>query len=271
MRATQGEVEQGSTRGDLPTRGSIESMSDSDVRSPASAHADRPEGRPVARRIVTGVGALAVVSTTLFFAGAGHSPSKATPAVAATRPVPEVRAEFPYKTASDIVSYADHVALVTAVSEREAPPPAAPEIGAPSDTISRRVTFRVDDVLWSRAGAPVAPTKFTALWWGWLANGRQPVVVDGAPWVFVGGRYLVPIAFDGKGFSPIQPFAVFRFDRGAVRLEDQDTALARSLSGASRKAIAAIFAAAVPDPLAVRFADLLPGDRLNAVIAAQKP
>ena len=178
-------------------------------------------------------------------------------------------AQFPYQTASDVVSYADHVAIVTAVSQREAPRNEQPEVGAPSDSVARLVTFRVDDVLWSRAGAPAAPKKFTALWWGWLAKGHQQFVMDGTPWVFIGGHYVVPIAYDGKEFSLIQPYAVFRFDRGTVTLEEQHTALAQSLDGASRTKAARVFATAAPDPLAVRYADLPPRDRLNAVIAAR--
>jgi len=195
------------------------------------------------------------------------SPNSTSP-TATTHPIPDAHAEFPYETASDAVSYADHVAIVTAVSQREAPRNEQPEVGAPKDSISRLVTFRVDDVLWSRAGAPAAPAKFTALWWGWLAKGHQQFVMNGTPWVFIGGHYVVPIAYDGKEFSLIQPYPVFRFDRDAVTLEEQHTSLARTLDGASRSAAAKIFETAVPDPLAVRYANLLARDRLNAVIAA---
>jgi hypothetical protein len=197
------------------------------------------------------------------------SPNSTSP-TATTRPIPDAHAQFPYETASDVVSYADHVAIVTAVSQREAPPGAQPDVGAPRDTISRLVTFRVDDVLWSRAGARAAPTKFTALWWGWLAKGHQQFVMDGTPWVFIGGHYVVPIAYDGQAFSVIQPYAVFRFDRGAVTLEEQNTALARALSSASREEISKVFATAVRDSTAARYAGLQPRDRLNAVIATRK-
>jgi len=212
---------------------------------------------------------LAVIAAAVSIALVVRPSSKSTSTTATTRPIPDAHAQFPYETASDVVSYADHVAIVTAVSQREAPRNEQPEVGAPSDSVSRLVTFRVDDVLWSRAGAPAAPTKFTALWWGWLAKGHQRFVMDGTPWVFIGGHYVVPIAYDGKEFSLIQPYAVFRFDRGTVTLEEQHTALAQSLDGASRTNAARVFATAVPDPLAVRYADLPPRDRLNAVIAAR--
>ncbi len=213
---------------------------------------------------------LAVIAAAVSIAFVVRPSPNPTSPTATTRPIPDAHAQFPYKTASDVVSYADHVAIVTAVSQREAPRTEQPEVGAPSDSISRVVTFRVNDVLWSRAGALPAPTKFTALWWGWLAKGHQQFVMDGTPWVFVGGHYVVPIAYDGKEFSLIQPYAVFRYDRGAVTLEEQHTALARSLDGVSRNAAAKVFEAAAPYPLAVRYANLLPRDRLNAVIAARR-
>lgn len=200
-----------------------------------------------------------------------------TAAPAPARPVParpptgaDVQAEFPYETASDVVSYADHVALVTAVSEAELPASALPKpVASGERTIARRVTFRVDETLWSRPDAPAAPAELTAVWWGWLMKGerRVPFVVHGTPWVFVGGQYLMPIAYDGSAFSPIQPFAVFRFDRAAVALEDQDTALARQLARRSRREAADVFVNAVPDPLAVRYGHLLPRQRLAAVMA----
>lgn len=260
-------------RGRNEMDGTVEVLSDVDAptRAPATLEPlDRESGRHPLRWVMVGVAVLAVVAAAIAISLVSRPSPKPVSNAATTRTFPDAHAQFPYKTASDVVSYADHVAIVTAVSQREAPPSAEPETGAPSDTVSRWVTFRVDDVLWSRAGAPVAPTKFTALWWGWLAKDHQPIVMDGTPWVFVGGHYVVPIAFDGKAFTVIQPYAVFRFDRGAVTLEVQNTALSRSLDGASRGGIAKVFAAAVPDPLAVRYASLPPRDRLNAVIATRR-
>lgn len=222
--------------------------------------------------------ALAAVAGVVALAARGAirtaAPIPARPVLTPTPTVADTQAEFPYETASDVVSYADHVALVTAVSEVEVPATASPEPGATGErTIARRVTFRVDGTLWSRPDAPAAPAELSAIWWGWLMRGerRVPFVVNGMPWVFVDGQYVMPIAYDGAAFSPIQPFAVFRFDRAAVALEDQDTALARDLVRVSRRGVAAVFASAVPDPLTVQYRYLLPEARLNAVIAARSP
>lgn len=184
-------------------------------------------------------------------------------------------APFPSETASDVVSYADHVALVTAVSEADAPPGSAPRRGTfpGGETAAfRQVTFRVDATLWSRPDAPVAPQRFTTLWWGWLGTGtsREPFIVQGAPVVFLGAQYVMPIAYDGSAFSAIQPFAVFRFNEGVVTPEEQETPLAQALTHASRNAVSTVFANAVPDPLAVRYRNLLPRARLAAVLAARR-
>ena len=190
-------------------------------------------------------------------------------------PVPEVAdtdAPFPDRTASDVVSYADHVVLVTAVSEREADHDVQTTRAPPGEpTIPRQITFRVEQTLWSRPAAPPPPVELTAVWWGWLVrDGRRVAfVVRGTPWVVVGAQYVMPIAHDGAAFVPIQPFAVFRFDDGAVALEEQDTPLARQLENASRDGVTSVFTNAVPDPLAARYAHLRPRARLAAVMAAR--
>jgi len=183
---------------------------------------------------------------------------------------PETDAAFPSDTASDVVSYADHVALVTAVAEAEEPQTAAPTpTGSSLPAIPRRVTFRIDQLLWSRPDGPGAPV--TARWCGWVitAGKRTPCATTGTPWVFVGGQYVMPIAMDRGALAPIQPFAVFRFNDGAVTLEEQHTPLARQLTNASLDGVAGVFANAVPDPVAVRYGHLRPRARLAAVMAAR--
>lgn len=185
---------------------------------------------------------------------------------------PETDAPFPSDTASDVVSYADHVVLVTAVAEVEEPQTAAPTpTGSSLPAIPRRVTFRIDRLLWSRPDPPAASATVTAKWCGWViaAGKRTPCATTGTPWVFVGGRYVMPIALDRGAFAPIQPFAVFRFNDGAVTLEEQDTPLARQLANTSLDRVAVVFANAVPDPVAVRYGHLSPRARLAAVMAAR--
>lgn len=184
----------------------------------------------------------------------------------------ESDAPFPSDTASDVVSFADHVVLVTAVAEKEVTPTTTPTASGPGGTtVARDVTFRIDRALWSHPKARAAPARFTAHWWGWLVEGRKrtPIAVAGTPWVFVGGQYVVPIAYDGTSFSVLQPFAVFRYHRGTVTLEEQDSPLARQLDHADAPRAAAAFADAPPDPVAEQHRDLTPRARLTAVLAAR--
>jgi len=189
-----------------------------------------------------------------------------------TQTFPEMDAPFPSDTASDVVSYADHVALVTAVAEAEDPQTAVPTpTGSSLPAIPRRVTFRIDRLLWSRPDAPAASATVTGKWCGWVitAGKRRPCATMGSPWVFVGGQYVMPIALDRGTFAPIQPFAVFRFNDGAVTLEEQDTPLARQLTNASLDHVSGVFATAVPDPVSVRYGHLRPRARLAAVMASR--
>lgn len=182
-------------------------------------------------------------------------------------------APFPSDSASDVVSFADHVVLVTAVAEKEVTPTATPAAsGTGGTTVARDVTFRIDRALWSHPKARAAPARFTTRWWGWLVEGgkRTPIAVAGTPWVFVGGQYVVPIAYDAMSFSVLQPFAVFRYDRGTVTLEEQDTALARQLDKRTAPDVAAIFAVARADPVAERYRNLSPRARLAAVLSERR-
>ncbi|HEU0130280.1 MAG TPA: hypothetical protein VFQ85_04725 [Mycobacteriales bacterium] len=81
------------------------------------------------------------------------------------RPSPRVRepvfaesdAPFPSDTAADVVSFADHVALVTAVAEKAVPTTSPTASAAGSTAVARDVTFRVDRVLWSHRTCPRRP------------------------------------------------------------------------------------------------------------------
>jgi hypothetical protein len=179
--------------------------------------------------------------------------------------------KFPNDTASGVVSYADRVAVVTAISATEIPDNAPPARAAAGEgTINRRVTFRVDRTLWQRPGTKAAPATFESVWWGWALHDhvRSKFTGHGAPWVEVGSQYVMPLAYDEGAFAPIQPFAVFAYrDSAVVASEGQDTPLAQQLSGASLTTVATVFATATPDPAVAKHLDLTPSARLAAVIA----
>ena len=188
-----------------------------------------------------------------------------------TTPPATTDAPFPSDTASDVVSYADHVALVTAIAEVDAPTTGTTSSPGGEHVVMRQVTFRVDHTLWTRPDAPTAPKQMTALWWGWLLRDgkRTPFIVHGAPVVFLGAQYVMPIAYDGTTYSAIQPFAVFRVGGDRITPEEQDTPLAQDLADASLNEVRTVFASARPDPVSERYRDRLPRARLAAVLAAR--
>lgn len=60
--------------------------------------------------------------------------------------VAETNAPLPGRTASDVVAYADHVVLVTAISERDAEHESAENAAAcpVEPTVPRRIKFRAE-------------------------------------------------------------------------------------------------------------------------------
>lgn len=246
-------------------------------RVPRPAPAGDGRSRSASRRLVaTMLLALLAAVGALVVTLRHDSPSaQLTPRATGSSPPPaDTDAPFPSDTASDVVSYSDHVALVTVIAEADAPATATPTTSPGTERmVMRAITFRVDDVLWSRPDAPAAPATFRARWWGWLLRDgkRTPFIVSGAPAVFIGAQYVVPIAYDGTRFAVLQPFAVFRFTKAAVALEEQDSPLAREITRASRNQLVGVFASATPDPVAVPYQHLRPRARLAAVIAARTP
>ncbi|WBB59940.1 hypothetical protein O7599_31060 [Streptomyces sp. WMMC500] len=106
---------------------------------------------------------------------------------------------LPNRTASDWVTYADHVVVVTATAERELP--ADPEeVEAGQGYIPREVTLEVDDVVWSRAGAaesaPAPDFTWPAPGWTFRQDGsRSPMALEDRPRVEVGHRYLMALTW----------------------------------------------------------------------------
>lgn len=112
----------------------------------------------------------------------------------------------PSHSASDWVTYADHVVAVTAVGARELRP-SATELERGEGLIGRTVTLRVDQVIWSREGAPQAPAGWERASMGWEFTGgdtgdRATMVPEDAPRVEPGHRYIMAIQWERDACSP---------------------------------------------------------------------
>ncbi|MHC0432314.1 hypothetical protein ACX6XY_19325 [Streptomyces sp. O3] len=108
---------------------------------------------------------------------------------------------LPNQTAEDWVTYADHVVIVSAASEREVAPDKA-EIDRGEGLIGRNVNLKVDKVLWSRDGAPQAAPKaweYPTLGWQFKnddVNNRQKMAVADSPRLEKGHSYIMAIVWE---------------------------------------------------------------------------
>lgn len=108
---------------------------------------------------------------------------------------------LPSVTATDWVTYADHVVVVEAVAE-EAIEPSEEELERGEGIIGRTVTLAIEDVLWSREDAPqAAPETWEFSAAGWVfeegdLEGAQEMSLTDFPRVEVGHQYVMAIRWE---------------------------------------------------------------------------
>lgn len=152
-------------------------------------------------------------------------------------------ARYPNQTASDWLTYADHVVIASAASET-ALPMDGDDRRHDEGHVDRKVTLNVDRVLWSRGDAsrPAPDGQFEWNAWGWaLQDGeRIPMASAGAPRIEVGHTYIMAIAWepafdDGHDHVPahwvgLGPDAILPYDDGVI---GKGELAGREVSGAS--------------------------------------
>lgn len=109
---------------------------------------------------------------------------------------------LPNTTAEEWVTYADHVLVMTAKDVKQIPP-SKQEIARGEGTVGRVVTLDLDEVLWSRDGAPKAPPEP----WKRESIGYQfkdgkvdelvRMAVEDQPRVEIGFTYIMAIVWEG--------------------------------------------------------------------------
>lgn len=161
---------------------------------------------------------------------------------------------LPTRTASDWVTYADHVVAVTPITEKEIPPPKE-DIKHGEGMILRDVTLRVDDVLWSRRGAvKPAPASFDWTAFGWTFSGstanRTEMAGAGAPRIETGHHYIIAIDWQPARCSPGDsvPAQWNGLGEGAVLPFDDKTLGVGEMEGRHRSVAQARAAADAKDP-----------------------
>ncbi|NGO78597.1 hypothetical protein G6045_23500 [Streptomyces sp. YC504] len=158
----------------------------------------------------------------------------------------------PSETATDWVTYADHVVVVTPVSEKEIAP-AQTELQRGEGLLLRNVELRVGDVLWSRPGATTAPSAFAWTAYGWhfkdgsTAN-RIKMAGEGDSRLELGHTYVmaiqweparcsegdsVPAGWRGLGTGSTMPFDGGVLGQGESEGKNQSATQARALADTS--------------------------------------
>jgi hypothetical protein len=111
----------------------------------------------------------------------------------------------PDVTAGDWLTYADHVVVATVLAEKDLRPVRETRGEGWYD---RRVTLRVDELLWSnRQAEHPAPKTFAYKTWGYRFTKGDPanrvrVAVEDRPRVELGHRYIFALAWEASRCSP---------------------------------------------------------------------
>jgi hypothetical protein len=205
--------------------------------------------------------------------------------------------QLPAKTATDWVTYGDHLVKVRIDSEQRVPPTAV-EVEAGEGLIGRRVSLTIEETLWSRANAPAAAPK-TLQWdaggWHFKGGTERPLQYSGVPRLEPGHTYLVlinygPMSLDGTGPSvgmPLSGLAMLPFDDNTIGkgekipLDDGSTyagtsrkgatAMRDTLWGTTAQTAVATLRQTAPYPVAAQHMSKNPVQRYRAVLEATTP
>ncbi len=187
---------------------------------------------------------------------------------------------LPTSTARDWVTYADHLAIVHWVSEKELE--TIPDDGDPEQgEIQRSVTIGVDDVLWSRPQAPALPDEITYFAWGWTYDGDERTELGpwGFPRIEEGHTYVMPIVryTDPDGahsrWGPFASDGTLPYDDGVLGegettncAHPQWAPVAQKVIGQDAQALADVLDSTKPDPKALPYMNLDPEKRMQHVM-----
>jgi hypothetical protein len=112
----------------------------------------------------------------------------------------EASSRYPDQTASDWVTYADHVVVATPIDERVIES-SQEDLDGPPSMISRELSLRVDSMIWTRPGVKHdLPDIFEWPALGWMANEDgsrgEKLATRGSPRVEVGHTYVFALRWE---------------------------------------------------------------------------
>lgn len=180
---------------------------------------------------------------------------------------------LPNESAADVVTFADHVAIVTVIDDEELPV-AKEDLDRGEGLVQRSVHMSVDKVLWSTKSARPAPDEIDWRVLGWNFEGdvvnrtamaaedsprfdvghtyvvaldwEQPNCSKGGRWTTLGGSFNAPYEDETIGVGEFEGQAVAKADLADVR--PPGDGLRSSLWGGSADDLVKALRRARPDP-----------------------
>jgi hypothetical protein len=188
---------------------------------------------------------------------------------------------LPAQTASDWRTYADHL-VVAKVTAEEKTPLSKEDTAAGEGFIDRILTFKIEDVLWSRGNAPDSPSELKISIDGWTVhdNKETPMRFEGEPQILVDHTYVLPITYLAQGRLVESPAwinlsvtAIIPADNGELGQGDsivgKPSEVVSSLWGQPVSAAATLLETTPLPEEAAPYMDLPPTDRLTAITKSQ--
>lgn len=213
--------------------------------------------------------------------GGDNARSEATPSEEASPP-PENQlpgygssTEFvmPYYTATDWVTYADRVVVVTVDGQRALETELDPEDNV--GYIGRALEVTVEETVWSRPGAPDLPKPLEIGSAGWIqgGDGTRDRYADDV-WPEVGHRYVIALGYAEGGWNDFAAGTTIAYDQGIIGGDSDDPdrypEIVQSVWGQPVSALAQRLEEAKPDPYAAKYMDLPIDQRYQKALADRR-
>lgn len=216
-------------------------------------------------RKTTKATALVTTAALLAFLAGCNSTSTEESTSSTNQTVVATDSVYPLGSLDDVVTYATQYSVFTISDDREG----APEGEGPEPYIPRFVTVEILETLWSdpeNLGVVEPGTSFEMLAWGSIGGAdRSELVPDGRTRLEVGETYVGGLVFDRNEWGTY-PGTIAASDlAGLITQLPNEESILGELAPATTVELAALLAAATPDPRASQFSELEPFERALAV------
>lgn len=199
---------------------------------------------------------------------------------------------LPSDSVLDWTTYGDHLVLATAGDQIESAP-TEEEMAAGEGFIDRAVTFTVDQVMWSRGGAPAAPKEWKVAIDGYeftvkdgKAVKKRQIITKDQPLIRKGKQYAVLITYIPQGrfsragaWTVLGANTILPYEGGVIGEGDSvpgyhgdspDTTARNLVWKKSEVELIELLESTPPDPASMPYLDLPPVERYRATMKAKR-